>query len=29
MVTIKEIRKLFREMLQEYKTKQEGMFTKH
>ena len=29
MVTIKEIRETFREMLQEYETKQEGMFTKH
>ena len=29
MVTIKEKRELFREMLQEHETKQEGMFTKH
>ena len=29
MVTIKEIREIFREMLQEHETKQEGMFTKH
>ena len=29
MVTIKEIREPFREMLQEHETKQEGMFTKH
>ena len=29
MVTIKEIRETFREMLQEHETKQEGMFTKH
>ena len=29
MVTIKEIREAFREMLQEHETKQEGMFTKH
>ena len=29
MVTIKEIREIFREMLEEHKTKQEGMFTKH
>ena len=28
MVTIKEIRELFREMLQQHETKQEGMFTK-
>ena len=29
MVTIKEIREIFREMLQEHETKQDGMFTKH
>ena len=29
MVTIKEIRETFREMLQEHETKQEGMFTKY
>ena len=29
MVTIKEIRELFREMLHEHETKQERMFTKH
>ena len=29
MINIKEIREIFREMLQEHKTKQEGMFTKH
>ena len=29
MVTIKEIREISREMLQEHETKQEGMFTKH
>ena len=29
MVTIKEIREIFREMLQEHETKQERMFTKH
>ena len=29
MVTIKEIRETFRQMLQEHETKQEGMFTKH
>ena len=29
MVTTKEIRGTFREMLQEHETKQEGMFTKH
>ena len=29
MVTIKEIREIFREMLQKHETKQEGMFTKH
>ena len=29
MVTIKEIREIFREMLQERETKQKGMFTKH
>ena len=29
MVTVKEIREIFREMLEEHKTKQEGMFTKH
>ena len=29
MVTIKEIREIFREMLQEHETKQEGIFTKH
>ena len=29
MVSIKEIRGVFREMLQEHETKQEGMFTKH
>ena len=29
MVTIKEIRDIFREMLQEHETKQKEMFTKH
>ena len=29
MVTIKEMREIFREMLQEHETKQEGMYTKH
>ena len=29
MVTIKEIRETFSEMLQEHETKQEGMFIKH
>ena len=29
MVTLKEIREIFREMLQEHETKQEEMFTKH
>ena len=29
MVTIKEKREIFREMLQEHETKQEGIFTKH
>ena len=29
MVTIKEIREIFREILQEHETKQDGMFTKH
>ena len=29
MVTIKEIREIFREMLQEHETKQDSMFTKH
>ena len=29
LVTIKEVREIFREMLQEHETKQEGMFTKH
>ena len=29
MVTTKEIREAFREMLQEHETEQEGMFTKH
>ena len=29
MVTVKEIREIFREMLQEHETKQEGIFTKH
>ena len=29
MVTLKEIREIFREMLQEHETKQEQMFTKH
>ena len=29
MVTIKEIREIFREMLQEHETKEEGMLTKH
>ena len=29
MVTIKEIREIFREILQEHETKQEGMFIKH
>ena len=29
MVTIKEIREIFREMLQEHEIKHEGMFTKH
>ena len=29
MVTIKEIREIFREMLHEHVTKQKGMFTKH
>ena len=29
MVTIKEIRKIFREMLQENETKQKGMLAKH
>ena len=29
MVTIKEIREIFREILQEHETKQEGMFVKH
>ena len=29
MVTIKEIREIFREMLHEHETKQERMFTKH
>ena len=29
MVTIKEIREIFREMLQEHETKQDGMFKKH
>ena len=29
MVTIKEIREIFREMFQEHETKQEGIFTKH
>ena len=29
MVTVKEIREIFREMLQEHETKQEGMFTKY
>ena len=29
MVTIKEIGEIFRDMLQEHKTKQERMFTKH
>ena len=28
IITIKEIRQVFREMLQEHETKQEGMFTK-
>ena len=29
MVTIKKMREIFREILQEHETKQEGMFTKH
>ena len=29
MVAIKEIREIFREMLQEHEIKQQGMFTKH
>ena len=29
MITIKEIREFFREMLQDHETKQKGMFTKH
>ena len=29
MVIVKEIREIFREMLQEHETKQEGVFTKH
>ena len=29
MITIKEIRIGFKEMLQEHEKKQEGMFTKH
>ena len=29
MVTIKEIRQIFREMLQEHEIQLEGMFTKH
>ena len=29
MIIIKEVRDIFREMLQEHETKQEGMFTKH
>ena len=29
MVTIKEIRKIFREMLQKHESKQEEIFTKH
>ena len=29
MITIKNIRKIFREMLQEHETKQMEMFTKH
>ena len=29
MITIKETREIFSEMLQEHETKQEGMFTKH
>ena len=29
MVTIKEIREVFREMLQEHETKEDRMFTKH
>ena len=29
MVTITELREVFREMLQEHETKKEGMFTKH
>ena len=29
MITIKEIRKTFRKMLQEHEIKHEGMFTKH
>ena len=29
LITIKNIREIFREMLQEHETKQMGMFTKH
>ena len=29
MVIVKKIREIFGEMLQEYETKQEGVFTKH
>ena len=29
MVIIKEIREIFRKMLQDHETKREGMFTKH
>ena len=29
MITIKEVREIFREMLQQHETKQEGMLTKH
>ena len=29
MIIIKEVRDIFREMLQEHENKQEGMFTKH
>ena len=29
MVAIKEIREIFREMLQEHEIKQQGIFTKH
>ena len=29
MIIIKEVRDIFREMLEEHETKQEGMFTKH